>query len=205
MFEEGKTNWPKSLHHYANKLLHKYIVEQLVFYPNSLRKSDGWIVMASRVFEDIIVHDEFTANEIPFTMTELLNNTQQEHSCFWNELRDSHFTSALTTLRGIPNLPTREDILNSSRGMPFTWDPVETMVQSDSHNEASINEQKLAMKAYAYSIDKHRGSVRPLMTHTKCVIVHGAPGSRKSFVGKRGVLCALSQGIRTCSATLTGI
>ena len=201
----GPNNDEESLYRYANELLHKYIVEQLVFYPNSLRKSDGWIVMASRVFEDIIVHDEFTANEIPFTMTELLNNTEQDHHRFWNEMKESQLTSVFTTLRGIPNLPTREDILNSTRDLPFSWDPVQTMVQSDSQNEASINEQKLAMKTYAYSIDKYRGSVGPLMTHTKCVIVHGAPGSGKSFVGERGVLYSLSQGLRTCSTTLTGI
>ena len=63
------------------------------------------------------------------------------------------------------------------------------------------------MKTYAYSIDKYCGNVgdRLSLTHTKNVIVHGAPGTGKLFVGERGVLYALFWGPSTFSATLTGL
>ena len=84
--------------------------------------------------------------------------------------------------------------MHATRYNLLTWDPVKSMVQSETQNETSFNEQKLGMKTYAYSINKYCGNVgdRLSLTHTKNVIVHGAPGTGKSFVGERGVLYALS-------------
>jgi hypothetical protein len=80
------------------------------------------------------------------------------------------------------------------------------MFRSASQNDASYAEQKLAVTTYAYSIDKYAGVVqgRGALTHTKNVIVHGAPGSGKTFVGLWTVLYALSQGLRCISTTLMG-
>ena len=60
-------------------------MDQVVYYPNSLRKTDFFIVLAKWRFEEIILHDEFEANEIPFTVTEVLNVTKASQVQWWDE------------------------------------------------------------------------------------------------------------------------
>ena len=74
----------ESRHRYVNELLTRYIVDQVVYYPNSLRKTDSFIVLAKRLFEEIILHDEFVANEIPFTVTEVLNDAEAAQVKWWD-------------------------------------------------------------------------------------------------------------------------
>ena len=60
-----------------------YIENQLVYYPNSLRVIAGFIEMADRLFSDIILRDEFSANEIPFMITDMLNEVQEGQIKIW--------------------------------------------------------------------------------------------------------------------------
>ena len=169
-----------------------------MYCPNSLCKSDGWIVIASRFFEDIIVHDEFSANDIPFMLTELLNEAEDNEVRFWNGMKEYQLTSIYATLGDMPNLPDHDDIMNASKFNPRPWDAVESMIQSERQNEVLFNKQKLAMQIFAYSIDKYCGVSRgdTDLTLTKGVIAHGASGTGKSFVGQRSVLYSLSQGLK---------
>ena len=196
----------KSRHRYVNELLTRYIVDQVVYYPNSLRKTDSFIVLAKRLFEEIILHDEFVANEIPFTVTEVLNDAEAAQVKWWDEMKASQLQSIYSTLAGTPNLPPMVMVQNSTRYSPILWNPVETMAQSSSQSEASFEEQLLAIKTNAHSIDKYCGVMhdRQVLTYTKNVITHGAPGSGKSFVGQRSVLYTLTQGLRCISTCLMG-
>ena len=54
--------------------------------------------MASRFFEELIVYNEFTANEIPFTVTEMLNEAEADQVKYWNEMTDSQLTLIYATL-----------------------------------------------------------------------------------------------------------
>ena len=62
-----------SLKSYSQQLTSKYIKEQVVYYPNSLTKTETYIIMAKRVFDDAIIHNALTMNELPqFIMSGLL-------------------------------------------------------------------------------------------------------------------------------------
>ena len=78
------------------------------------------------------------------------------------------------------------------------------MVQSSNQSDDSFEEQLLAIKTNAHSIDKYCGVAhdRQSLTYTKNVITHGAPGSGKSFIGQRSVLYTLTQGLRCISTCL---
>jgi len=80
------------------------------------------------------------------------------------------------------------------------------MFSSASQNNVSYADQKLTVTTYAYSIDKYASIVQGhgAPTHTKNVIVHGAPGSGNTLVGLWTVLYALSQELRCISTTLMG-
>ena len=59
----------------------------------------------------------------------------------------------------------------------------------------SFEEQRYVLKAVQNHIDKYRYD--KTMAHTKDSVVHGAPGTGKTFVGKVAILLAISCGLRT--------
>ena len=51
----GQHNDSESLQRYSNKLLEKWIVSQLQFFPNALRTLATWVVVAGNLFDQVIV------------------------------------------------------------------------------------------------------------------------------------------------------
>ena len=98
----------------------------------------------------------------------MLNEAEADQVKYWNETTDSQLTSTYATLGDTSDLPSRDSVMHATRYNPLTWDLVESMVQSETQNETSFNEQKLAMKTYASSIDKHCSHVQDCLslTHT---------------------------------------
>ncbi len=76
-------------------LLHAYIVKQLVFLPNSVRKSDGFITQARQIMEDVIMRNKFPLFEIPFLTTDLYTTTEEKHVQFWNNIKKSQLDSIM--------------------------------------------------------------------------------------------------------------
>ena len=134
---------------YVDQLLLRYVTEEVVYFPSSIRKVDGIIVMANRVFEEIIFHDSFSANDIPFTIAEMLNDAEREQVQWWEDMKESQLTAIYHTLDGIPNLPSRNEVKQATRYSPLAWDPVSSMVQSDQQNITSFKEQRLAVRTNA--------------------------------------------------------
>ena len=67
-------------------------------------------------------------------------------------------------------------------------------------------EQKTAIELNVNQINKYRSiSGYDGMTHTKHVVVHGAPGTGKSFVGQFVVLHAITQALNVISTALMGV
>ena len=54
----GPSNDPDDLVEYSNKLLYRYIEDQLQYFPNSKRVLTEWIVIAGNLFDSIIIRDE---------------------------------------------------------------------------------------------------------------------------------------------------
>ena len=61
----GSSNDEDSLQSYSNDLLIKFIFEQLVYFPNSLRLICHWIRAAADLFDSIIVRDEIPISDMP--------------------------------------------------------------------------------------------------------------------------------------------
>ena len=78
------------------------------------------------------------------------------------------------------------------------------MKKTDSQNPASFEEQRLALRTIVHGVDRYTALVRgvQVLTHIKNVIVHGAPGTGKTFMGMMGVLYVLCQGLRCLSTSL---
>ncbi len=194
-----------------NNLLYKYIVEQVVYFSHALRRADGMITQAHRILEDVIMHNEFPLNEIPFLTTELYRSTERKHTQFWQRMKQCQLDSIYALLTDesgnlLPGIPPRERVESATRYDPVRWNPIDTMEQARDQSRASFDEQKVAVHAATYSINKYNGTVsgHRSLTYTKNVVVHGAPGSGKSFVGQTCVLYAIAQGLRCISTALMG-
>ena len=61
----GQHNDSESLQRYSNKLLEKWTVSQLQFFPNALRTLATWVVVAGNLFDQIIVQNELPISEMP--------------------------------------------------------------------------------------------------------------------------------------------
>ena len=61
----GTSEDEPSLKRYAEELSSKYIEEQLVFFPNSLDKSETYIVMSKGIFDDAVIYNTISINELP--------------------------------------------------------------------------------------------------------------------------------------------
>jgi hypothetical protein len=51
----GHSNNPHDLQEYSNKLLKRFFKEQLIYFPNSKRVLDSWIISAGELFDSVIV------------------------------------------------------------------------------------------------------------------------------------------------------
>ncbi len=202
----GLDNDEDSLRTYMDDLLRRFIVEEVVYYPSSIRKVDGFIVLANRVFEHIIVHDNFVANDIPFQLTEVLNRAEESFTNWWIETKSKQLDAIFNTLGNVRNIPSREDVETCDRYNPLTWNPVATMTRSIHQNRTSFREQRLAMELNKNSIDQYAAASfgTPSTAYTKNVVTHGSPGTGKSFIAMRSVLYSLSKGLRTLSSCLLG-
>ncbi len=74
-----------SLYNYSTNLLHLYIEEELIFLPNSMHKTDMFIPLVQKLLDDIIIRNEFSANEHPHTLARLQSSPTHEFSQFWKD------------------------------------------------------------------------------------------------------------------------
>ena len=83
-----------SLKRYAHELTKKYIVSQVVNYPNSMKKSETYIVMANGIFNNVILYDQIPMNELPpYTMNQLRVDKSNQNDMFWRNIKESQYKS----------------------------------------------------------------------------------------------------------------
>ena len=205
----GESTDPLDLQEYVDSLLFNYINNQVVYYPNSLRATGTFIELADRLFSDIIMRNEFTASEIPFLVTDMLDQANDEQMQWWKDIKESQLKSIYASVcRGGMNshLPQIEEMMASTKACPVVYNAVESFHQFPNQNEASYTEQKLAIQTNITSINKYCGrhGRNGALTCTRNCITHGSPGSGKSYVVQISVFYSISQGLNTLSSCIQG-
>jgi hypothetical protein len=74
----GKEPDDQSLVVYLSNLLRLYILNELQYLPNSMRRTDTYIPLLQRLFDDVIIQNEFSTTEHPYMMAclqTILTNT----------------------------------------------------------------------------------------------------------------------------------
>lgn len=197
----------QSLKKYSEKLTRLYIEEQLVFFPNSLMRAETYILMAKRVFDDAIIHNALSINEIPpFTMVSLRQKEQHKCDNFWKDTIQSQLQSVYSTLSSTNGIPTVEDVTTATRDDPLQWNPTETLEKYDLQSDESYEEQIHAINVFSKQLNKYRDtSGENSLTLTKNTVAYGAPGTGKSFIAQLVVLYAISQGLNVMTTALMGV
>ena len=163
--------------------------------------------MAYGIFEDVIIHNSIPIFELPpYSMNALRDAKTTENKIFWESLKKSQLTSALSTLQYMESIPSEEETNNVDRENPLDWNPLTVFNQFQNQSEESYNEQKMALNLAIQVIDKYRSTTgNESRLYTKNLIIYGAPGTGKSFIGQTAVLYCLAKGMNIMSTSLLGV
>jgi hypothetical protein len=190
----GRERDEESLCMYSTNLFRLYIEKELIFLPNSMRKTDMFIPLVQRLFDDIIMRNEFSATKHPHTMTGLQSSLTDKFNEFWSVNLCKQLQSIYKDCQNISGIPLRGEVESVTRFSHCDWDPVESIAQNHGQSIESYHEQVFALRVFKSTIDKY---INPpiidstSLTHTKGVIIHGGPGKGKTRVSKLAVLYAL--------------
>ena len=96
----GPLDDEESLQQYSNELLRKFIEEQLIYFPNSKRIIDSWIITAGELLDEIIVHDCIPINNMPAVQqSTLYASTEEECVNYIQTRKEKVIKSAMSELK----------------------------------------------------------------------------------------------------------
>ena len=197
----GTSDDPEKLKKYSDQLLKMFIEEQLVFYPNSSKVIDSWIVSAGELLDGVIIRNEIPITDMPPVLqTQVEMQSQVTKSILLQKLKKnliSAITKELDHVSDYYNIPDKNDIENSTVEYPEKWDALKFFNKTPYQSEASYLEQKAALTLGVKAIDTYLNGTQQT-TFTKCVIIAGAPGSGKSFLELYLALYSLTKGLNCC-------
>lgn len=210
----GDSTEQADLEDYVADVVLKYIFRQVIYYPNSLLKTQEFIMRAWNIMEDVILHDSLPALEIPFLMTQLKASTEDKFVKLWIENRDRSLDAIYAELHDSRSyIPRRETIEERTRYMiedgdeeanqaelpsmldNVTWDPVSSLRQVNGQSDESFTEQKFAMGVVKQALLDYCDTTRAARS-LKSVVVHGAPGSGKTHMACYATLFGHYLGLR---------
>ncbi len=204
----GRSTDDESLYNYSTNLLLLYIEEELILLPNSMRKTDMFIPLVQKLLDDIIIRNEFSANKHPHMLARLQSSLMHKFNEFWKNNMRKQLLSIYKNVQNMQGIPPREEVERVTRYNHCDWNPAEIIAQYDQQSDESYQEQVFAINVFKSTIYKY---INPpsidatLMTHTKGVIIHGGPGTGKTYVAKLAVLYAICSGMKIISTSILGI
>jgi hypothetical protein len=204
----GRSTDDESLYNYSTNLLLMYIKEELIFLPNSMCKIDMFIPLVQKLLDDIIMRNEYSANEHPHTLAGLQSRLTHKFNEFWRDNMRKQLQSKYKDVQSMQGIPPREEVERVTGYNHCDWNPTGIITQYDQQSDESYQEQVFAVNVFKSTIDKY---INPpsidgtLMTHTKGVIIHGGPGTGKTYVAKLAVLYAKCSGMKIISTSILGI
>ena len=195
----GPLDDEESLQQYSNELLRKFIEEQLIYFPNSKRIIDSWIITAGELLDEIIVHDCIPINNMPAVQqSTLYASTEEECLNYIQTIKEKVIKSAMSELKEESiqrcSIPSIEAITEAKKENPLEWNAYEAFNQNQAQPDSSFEEQKFAIKKSVESIDSyHNGSFHNMFT--KSIGIRGYAGCGKSWTMQYVMLYAMSQGL----------
>ena len=203
----GPNDDNESLQQYSKDLLKKFVLEQCVKFPNSMREIDSFIIDAAHLFDDIIINDTLPITDLPPVLqTAIHESNEMAQIKYWKDMRSSIISSARAEIGEEAivncNVPTSESLMNATRQNHCNWNLCEHFSRGDCQSIDSFHEQHFALNMIQTSIDSYCNCTQNGSNYVKCVGVHGVPGGGKSFVGQIACIYALSKGLRVIATSM---
>ena len=177
--------------------------------PISLRRLDEYIVSAKNVFDRVLLSNDIPVTDIPpCLLTKLMCRKDDAIKNYWITFTREQLRSIFMTISEMEAMPSMDSIAECSRVKPVEWcmSPVKSYVQSETQGDISYAEQHQAVTIGVRTIDKYLLQLGPgAATYTKNFLIHGVPGSGKSYVTKWLHLYALSRGLGVFPTAVMGI
>lgn len=188
-----------SLVDYSNRLLYRWIEEQLQYFHTSRRVFGELVVTAGELFDSVIIDDEISINDIPpVQLSSLFASTDEGVKEYANRLKADYIDAILMEVESVPGgeneLPTKEQLMECTKSNTLGWNAYEALEKFDGQSEESHEEQKLAVKLCTTAIDKYC-SLDGQRSIAKNIGIRGFPGSGKTWCSLYCCLYALSKGL----------
>ena len=101
----------ESLKEYYRNLTRKNIGEQVVYYPNSMSRTETYIAMVKGIFDDIIINNAIHINELPpVTMSKVCNEKSEGNNKIWKDIKKSQLNTIYSITNIHDNFPSKEEI-----------------------------------------------------------------------------------------------
>ncbi len=95
---------------YSTNLFRLYIEKELIFLPNSMQKTDMFIPLVQRLFDDIIMRNKFYATKHPHIMTGLQSSLTDKFNEFWRDNMRKQLQSIYKDCHNIRGIPLRGEV-----------------------------------------------------------------------------------------------
>lgn len=199
----GPSNTAEKLQEYSDNLLKMFIEEQLVFYPNSSKVIDSWIVAAGELLDGVIVRNEIPITDMPPVLQTQIESKDEVRICLLLQQMKKDLIEAtskeLQHVLTLYNIPSINELENATIEYPVNWEALNNFKKSTYQSESSYVEQRECLKVGIEAIDSYANGTQQTC-FTKCVIIAGSPGSGKSFLEMYLAIYGLTKGLN-CAIT----
>lgn len=182
----GPSNDAVELQKYSRNLLKEFILTQLVYFPNSKRVIDSWILSADEIFDTVIVEDNIPISELASAQFSTLFGNPDDKSpdeMYIHKMNNNLVDAALKDLgpaATVFNVPLRDNLLEATLDTQCNWDPEQSYTRNRSQAMSSFEEQRFAIHTCASAILKYT-NVLSATSLVKSIGIKGFPGSGKTF------------------------
>ena len=195
----GPDDDEESLQTYSNNLLKRFIEEQLVYFPNSKRVIDSWIITAGELLDEVIVRNNIPISDMPpVQQTAIFADCKEEEEKYIDSMKTKLIKSAMSELKEDSvqscNIPTEEHLFNASKENPVEWDAYNSFTQSENQPDDSFNEQRFAIQKCKETIDSYYNGIFH-NNFVKSLCIRGFAGCGKSWTMQYILLYAMSKGL----------
>ena len=176
----------------------------MIYFPNSKRVIDSWIITAGELLDDIIVNNTIPISDIPAVQqTTLYSDCDEISKKYIDDIKQNVIKSAFTELKNSSiercSIPSQEEIFKASKENPLQWKADISFRKSEDQPITSFNEQKFAIEKCSETIDSYCNGIFH-NKFTKSFTIRGYAGCGKSWVMQYMLLYAMSKGL-LCVAT----
>ena len=119
---------------YSTNLFRLYFEKELIFLPNSMRKTDMFIPLVQGLFDNIIMRNEFSATKHHLTVTGSQSSLTDKFNELWRNDMLKQLQSIYKDCQNICSIPLRGEVESVTPFSHCDWDPLESIAQHDGQN-----------------------------------------------------------------------